>query len=623
VLLKQFYTSLTSFSIISVALLVIALTPAISHAAVVQIVNINAPGVGFNDPTPFAPVGGNNATTLGQARLNAFKFGANLIGSMLSSAVVIKIQAKMIPMGGTAVSATLGSAGPTTVFRDFAGAPLPNTWYVQALANKLSGMDKDPASNDINARFNSDVDGPVVLGTTTWYYGLDGNPPPGGIEFVTVILHEIIHGLGFLTLVDLATGNKFMGADDAFMKHLEHHGAVPAMYPVMTSLQRIAASTSVNLLHWTGIKTVAANKGLHVAMFAPNPQQPGSSVSHFDEATTPLELMSPFANGVQHNIGMAAQVLEDIGWGKLGAAGAPKRHVSQDYNGDGKSDILFHQASTGRNFMMLMNGRTVLSQGQLRRLPTSWSIVGDGDYNGDGKSDILFHQASTGRNFMMLMNGRTVLSQGQLRRLPASWSIVGDGDYDGDGKSDILFHQASTGRNIMMLMNGRTVLSQGQLRRLPTSWSIVGDGDYNGDGKSDILFHQASTGRNIMMLMNGRKVLSQGQVSRLPASWRVVGDGDYNGDGRSDILFHNASTGRNIMMLMNGRTVMSKGFVSKLPASWRIVGDGDYDGDGRNDILFHKASNGRNFVMSMNGRAVLSKGFVRWLPRTWEVVNIP
>ena len=41
-------------------------------AATIVIVNQNDPGVGFNDPTPVAPVGGNPGTTLGQQRLNAF-----------------------------------------------------------------------------------------------------------------------------------------------------------------------------------------------------------------------------------------------------------------------------------------------------------------------------------------------------------------------------------------------------------------------------------------------------------------------------------------------------------------------------------------------------------------------
>jgi len=514
--LRQFCAKSTGYSVSFVAALIIVLVSATAQAATIQIININAPGVGFNDPTPFTPVGGNPATTLGQARLNAFQFGANLIGSQLTSNVTIKIQAKMIPMGGGPGSAILGSAGPTTFHRDFIGAPLPATWYVPALANKLRGLDLNPAMNDINAQFNSDVDGTVVLGTRVWYYGLDGNPPAGDIEFVTVILHEIIHGLGFLTAVDLATGAKALGFDDAFMKHLEHHGAMPSGYPAMTDAQRVTASTSINMLHWTGAKVVAAIGG-HAVMYAPNPQQPGSSVSHFDEATTPLELMSPFANGVQHNIGMAAQLLSDIGWGRVGKGGIP-----HDFNGDSKSDILFHHAATGKNFSMFMRGRTVISQGFVRRLSPAWTIVGNGDYNGNGKSDILFHHAATGKNFMILMNGRTVISQGFVRRLSPAWTIVGNGDYNGDGKSDILFHHAATGKNFMMLMNGRTVISQGFVRRLSPAWTIVGNGDYNGDGKSDILFHHAATGKNFMMLMNGRTVISQGFVRRLTPAWGVV-----------------------------------------------------------------------------------------------------
>jgi len=202
---------------------------------------------------------------------------------------------------------------------------------------------------------------------------------------------------------------------------------------------------------------------------------------------------------------------------KMGRASA-----RNDFNGDRKSDILYRQTSSGRNFIKLMNGRTVLSQGFAGLLPTSWTIVGSGDYNGDGKSDILYRQASSGRNFIKLMNGRTVLSQGFAGLLPTSWTIVGSGDYNGDGKSDILYRQASSGRLFIKLMNGRKLLSQGFAGRLPTSWTVVGNGDYNGDGKSDILYRQASSGRLFIKLMNGRTVLSQGFAGRLPASWSVV-----------------------------------------------------------------------------------------------------
>jgi len=298
-----------------------------------------------------------------------------------------------------------------------------------------------------------------------------------------------------------------------------------------------------------------------------------------------------------------------------------KSILPNDFNGDRKSDILFRQILTGRNYMMLMNGRRILRQGLVRGMATSWTVVGNGDYNGDGNSDILFHQTSTGWNFIRLMSGRTVLRQGGVRRLGPSWSIVGNGDYNGDGKSDILLRQASTGLNYMMLMNGLVVLSEGRVRRMGVAWSVVGSGDYNGDGKSDILFHQNSTGRNYIRFMNGLTVIGQGGFRRLAPSWSIVGSGDYNGDGNSDVLFRQASTGLNFIRLMNGLAVVRQGRVRRMGVAWSVVGSGDYNGDGKSDILFHQNSTGRNYMRFMNGLAVLGQGGVRRMAAAWTVIN--
>jgi len=312
-----------SHACMAVVLIGLAMIPSLAHAAAtITIINKDDPGEGFNDPAPFMPVGGNTATTLGQARLNAFQYAANIWGRLISSTVPILVEANMDPLGGGANSATLGGTSPVTAHMNFPGAPRLNTWYVAALANKLSGVDLNPApslvvsDSDMDAVFNSDLDGDTVLGTSHWYYGLDGNPPTGNIDFVSTVLHEIGHGLGFLTLVKQSTGQKAKGFDDAFMVFLENHGATPPDYPSMTNAQRVIASTAGPNLHWIGLNVVAARGG-HVEMYAPNPAQPGSSVAHFSTTLTPDELMEPFANGPSHNVGLAAQLFADIGWGTI------------------------------------------------------------------------------------------------------------------------------------------------------------------------------------------------------------------------------------------------------------------------------------------------------------------
>jgi hypothetical protein len=155
-----------------------------------------------------------------------------------------------------------------------------------------------------------------------WYYGLDRNPPGTKIDFVTVVLHELGHGLGFDSLVDLDTGQKVLGFDDTYMVFLEDH-RTGKLYPNMSNAERVAASTATGNLHWGGPNVVAVSRqrltaGVdpngHVEMFAPNPQQPGSSVSHFSTSLSPNELMEPQFTVPLHDVGLAKELLADIGW---------------------------------------------------------------------------------------------------------------------------------------------------------------------------------------------------------------------------------------------------------------------------------------------------------------------
>src|SRR5947207_15782507 len=113
----------------AVAASLFAAAAAAQAAATITIVNGNAAGIGFNDPSAVAPVGGNPGTTLGQQRLNAFQFAANVWGATLTSSTTITIKADWQALSCTSNSAALGSAGSAAIFSDFSGAPFGTTWY--------------------------------------------------------------------------------------------------------------------------------------------------------------------------------------------------------------------------------------------------------------------------------------------------------------------------------------------------------------------------------------------------------------------------------------------------------------------------------------------------------------
>ena len=203
---SRFGRLLLAFALFGLALLA---THSAAHAATIVIINNDGPGEGFNDPTSVAPVGGNNGTTLGAQRLIAFQAAANIWGGLITSPVTIRVGATFDPLTCSATSAILGSAGPTEVFRDFSGAPVASTWFSKAEANALAGSELDAAKVDITAQFNSSI-GTSCAFPNGWYYGLNGNPG-SNIDLISVVVHELGHGLGFLTFVDLTTGAKAFG----------------------------------------------------------------------------------------------------------------------------------------------------------------------------------------------------------------------------------------------------------------------------------------------------------------------------------------------------------------------------------------------------------------------------
>src|SRR3982750_311768 len=103
---------LTKFPALLLAFVVgILAAPAAFASSTIVIENGDSAGVGFNDPTPATPVGGNGGTTLGQQRLIAFQTAASVWGATLTSGPTITVHATWSPLTCTSTTAVLGSAG--------------------------------------------------------------------------------------------------------------------------------------------------------------------------------------------------------------------------------------------------------------------------------------------------------------------------------------------------------------------------------------------------------------------------------------------------------------------------------------------------------------------------------
>lgn len=314
------------------------------------------------DATPATPLGGNPGTTLGEQRRNAFTRAMEQLRTELPGTTPVRILACWRDLGGTASSAPLASAGPNFLFRDDglyaddASAPqrslyqlpsLPSryTWYAGPALAQRAGTDAcravgiDCGEADIFVQFNTAVDGSTVLGNRRFHYGYDTPAANGNLDFIATAMHEINHGLGFFGLAntraqDGPIGGKFRASFDGVREPDGHNDAYTDQLVVSQGGSvvpfneapldvRAAALTSFVNLRWAEPRTVESPaNALRIQPFplnlppvyAPATLSPGSTLSHLDPASYPTQLMGPNIVAGARSLGLAAPMLQAIGW---------------------------------------------------------------------------------------------------------------------------------------------------------------------------------------------------------------------------------------------------------------------------------------------------------------------
>jgi len=170
----------------------------------------------------------------------------------------------------------LGSARPGSFFSAFSGAPDPSLWYSSAAANALAGRDLDRANPEIIIQVNSGA---------IWNTRGDGVPTSSEYDLESVFIHELGHGLGFLSndAYDPFYGLGSLDQPTPFDAYLQtSDGRRLADLP--TPSRELGAALTSSLV-WSGPLGIKANGGVKPKMYTPSRYQSGSSISHLDEDT--------------------------------------------------------------------------------------------------------------------------------------------------------------------------------------------------------------------------------------------------------------------------------------------------------------------------------------------------
>ncbi len=261
---------------------------------------------------------------------NALEYALAIWGEHIESEIPIKVNANWMELNET----TLGSARPTRIVK-LGGVGEPDTWYTLAQLSAMTGQAiREQITDDEGNPIEYDIDMNIQCSYDDWYFGTDANTPEGLTDFVTVALHEIGHGIGFLGSMDgdkdeeTAEWGVSSGVEPLIYDHFavdgDHNNLIDeTVYSNPSSDLYDALVGDRGGVYFDGFvanNTLLGQEADRATLYAPDPFRQGSSYSHVDLATfrqTVNALMVPFIDRAfaVHSPGpLFCGMLSDMEW---------------------------------------------------------------------------------------------------------------------------------------------------------------------------------------------------------------------------------------------------------------------------------------------------------------------
>jgi YD repeat-containing protein len=333
-----------------------------------------------------------------------------------------------------------------------------------------------------------------------------------------------------------------------------------------------------------------------------------------------------------------------------------------DFNGDGKTDLVYIAQSSGANSGIALSNNAgpynVAQSWASNYLGIAWHSSTYkptvGDFNGDGKADLFLHRQTPGDHYLLFAN-----ASGQINAISQTipnnqgsqlWSAdahrILAGDFNGDARADLFLQSVDpNGLNAVFLANGSGQFSSAQQTwgnvHLGFKWSVknavVHAGDFNGDAKVD-LFVQAKPDIALIDydipfpvpvyppgrfgIANAKATNGNGEIFYTPAlqiwdrryqnvDWSAANFdaviGDFDGDGRADIILQGRRAGlTNAQFVVSSGGQVTSGNVLTDPVLLTATADqfrlfsGNFDGTGGAGVYLQAVGSGGTSSIAWN-----------------------
>jgi hypothetical protein len=291
-----------------------------------------------------------------------------------------------------------------------------------------------------------------------------------------------------------------------------------------------------------------------------------------------------------------------------------------DFNGDGNTDLLWTNSSSGAVGMWLLQGGSIQAATQIGLAAQPWRVVATADLDGDGKYDLVWHRPGSGEYAVWYMNGATATQKSSfLSPDSRDYAAVYFGDLGGNGASDVVFW-SKTSRSLLICRNGGGLyLIVGFSGTLLPNWNLVGLADLTGAGKSQLIWRNTSTGEVAAWYVSnfrpGRTVI----LGSAPLSWRLRAAAHLNNSAGDSLIWENTSSGKLGVWAFDRRGNHTDYEIQQADADWRISGPAYFRNNSNAQILWRNSESGQSASWSLSGEAYAPRRVGWAVDGSWQL----